>query len=193
MNRSCLYISYILLLGCSLLLLILSSCEGTISGEASGRYENNSSYSYIKTVNGKVVEEVQSNKRDNGGFEGEFNIVINGGDTASMDNNLPELHPKISCTQTLTAEQVERIKAQLLRNTLDKNRLVTAKVAINDHCLSSEHIRQLLALFTMDKYRLDLAQFAYGHATDKTNYQVTKEAFSFDQSKEELDRWINAL
>ncbi len=173
--------------------ILLSSCEGTISGEASGRYENNSSYSYKKTVNGKVVEEVQSKQRDNGGFEGEFNLVINGGDTVDTAVDLPELNPKIRCTQILTPVQIEQIKAQLLKNTLDKNRLLTAKVAINDHCLSSDQIRQLLALFTMDKYRLDLAQFAYGHVTDKTNYQITKEAFSMEQSKEQLDRWVNAL
>jgi len=173
--------------------LLLYSCQGTISGEASGRYENNSSSSFKKTINGKVVEEVVSNKRDKGGFEGEFNIVINGGDTVATNKDLPTLSPKISCTQVLTPEQVETIKVQLLRNTLDKNRLLTAKVAINAHCLSSEQVRQLLALFTMDKYRLDFAQFAYGHVTDKTNYTITHEIFVFEDSKEQLDRYINAL
>ena len=172
---------------------LLWSCEGNVSGEVAGKYENNSSYNYTKTVNGKVVEQVASNRRDQGGFEGEFNVVIGNGDTLITADEMPELNPKITCQGALNPTEVEQLKTAILRNTLDKNRLLTAKVAINDHCLESAAVRDVLALFTMDKYRLDFAKFAYGHVTDKTNYQTVKQAFSLEQTKEQLDAYINAL
>ena len=76
---------------------------------------------------------------------------------------------------------------------MDKTRLLTVKVAINDWCLTSNQLRDVLALFTMDKYKLDLAKFGYGHVTDRINYHRVKDAFSFDDTKNKLDAYINTL
>lgn len=181
------------LLLCLGVLISLTACEGNISGEIGGKYESNQSYSYKETVNDKVVKEIQSNKHSGGAFESDFNVVIGNGDTIISPHEIPPLKPKISCTQNLTMEEVEQLKAAITQTFLDKNRLLIAKIAINDWCLTSNQVRDILALFTMDKYRLDFAKFAYGHVSDRTNYNRVKDAFSFQDSKQLLDNYINTL
>jgi hypothetical protein len=179
-------------------MLLLVACEGgsgtiTASGEASGKYESNTTHSYTKKVNGKVVEEVNSKTSSGGGFETDFNVVIGNGDTTISSNEIPNLKPKITCTQHLSAEDVEALKTKVSQAFLDKNRILAAKIIINDWCLTSNQVRDVLALFTMDKYRLDFAKFAYGHVTDRVNYSRVKDAFTFEESKQLLDNYINTL
>ncbi|MGH1335412.1 MAG: DUF4476 domain-containing protein [Aureispira sp.] len=189
--------SFIVLLILSPLLLACtinssSNTSGSISGEASGKYENNSSSEYTETVNGKVVKSIKSSKTEDGGGEVEFNISL--GERADEETIDPSsFNPKITCVQALDASAVERIKQQLLKETLDKTRVFVAKRAMNEHCLSSNQIRDILALFTMDKYKLEVAKFAYGHCTDRTNYGRIKDAFSLRGTKKLLDNYINTL
>jgi hypothetical protein len=181
-----------------LAIVFLAACEGgsgtmTASGEASGKYESNTTHSYTKKVNGKVVEEINSKTSSGGGFETDFNIVIGNGDTTISSDEIPNLNPKITCTQSLSAEDVEALKTKMSKAFLDKNRILTAKIMINEWCLNSNQVRDVLALFTMDKYRLDFAKFAYGHVTDRVNYGRVKDAFSFEETKQLLDNYINTL
>lgn len=185
------------LIGLFLVILLLVACEGNvngrISGEAGGKYESTTTHSYTKKVNGKVVEEVNSKTSSGGAFETDFNVVIGNGDTTISSNEIPSLNPKITCTQSLSDEDVEALKTKVTEAFLDKNRILAAKVIINDWCLTSNQVRDILGLFTMDKYRLEFAKFAYGHVTDRVNYSRVKDAFSFEQSKQLLDNYINTL
>jgi hypothetical protein len=176
-------------------IVLLVACEGNgnVSGEMGGKYESTTTHSYTKKVNGKVVEEVNSKTSSGGAFETDFNVVIGNGDTIISNNETPILNPKIACTQNLSAQDVEALKTKISEVFLDKNRILTAKIIINDWCLTSNQVRDVLALFTMDKYRLDFAKFAYGHVTDRINYSRVKDAFSFEDSKQLLDNYINTL
>ncbi|WMX12699.1 DUF4476 domain-containing protein [Aureispira sp. CCB-E] len=182
-------------IGIFLMGLLLVGCEGngTISGEMSGKYESTTTHSYTEKVNGKTVKETNSKTTSSGGFENDFNVVIGNGDTTLAQNEIPVLNPKISCTKQLSLEDVEVLKTKVSQAHLDKNRVLTAKILINDWCLTSNQVRDVLALFTMDKYRLEFAKFAYGHVTDRINYGRVKDAFSFDATKQLLDNYINTL
>lgn len=172
---------------------LLVSCQGNVSGEFGAKYENNSSYSYTEKVNGKTVKEINSKSTSGGAIEGDFNIVIGNGDTLITQDEIPTLNPKITCRQTLSDQDFEKLKTLITRSILDKHRLITAKVAINDWCMQSNQVRDALELFTMDKYRLDFAKFAFGHVTDRMNYYQVREAFAFEESKQKLDNYINTL
>jgi hypothetical protein len=172
---------------------LLSCTGGEISGEMSGKFETKGSLSYTETINGKVTKKTETKNNNSGAFETDMNVVIGDSNTLSTADTLLELSTKINCTQLLSDINLEQLKQRLLAQTLDKQRVLTAKLAINEWCLSSNQVRDLLALFTMDKYRLDFAKFAYGHTTDRINYNRVKDAFSMDGSKKLLDNYINTL
>ena len=138
------------------------------------------------------MKSIKSKEVNGGAGEVEFNIDI--GENDSLNTiDYPALNPKITCGEALNDSEVEAIKSQLLKQTLDKKRVLIAKLAINEYCLSANQIRDVLSLFTMDKYKLDVAKFAYGHCVDRINYGRVKDAFSMTGTKALLDNYINTL
>ena len=47
-----------------------------------------------------------------------------------------------------------------------------------------------MLLFTFEDTRLDLAKYAYGHTFDIGNYYKLNDAFTFESSIDELNKYI---
>ena len=50
----------------------------------------------------------------------------------------------------------------------------------------------MLDCFDFEPSKLEIAKFAYEHTFDREKYFVVNEAFSFDNSKTELSRYIQS-
>lgn len=170
------------------LLLWLASCEGTIHGEAGGRFETKSSTKSTLTINGKVVEERLTESTDGGAAEGEFDIDM--GDPVAVDS-VPNFQARIKCNDAISENRFEKVKSECLQEITDRNKILMLKRTLPRTCLSSAQVRDLAMLFGMDKYRLDFAKSFYGHTADKMNYYKVKDAFVFEDSKEKLDQFVN--
>lgn len=53
-------------------------------------------------------------------------------------------------------------------------------------------IKQILAQFTFENARLELAKFAYDHTLDREKYYLVNESFTFKSSRDELNRYIES-
>lgn len=51
-------------------------------------------------------------------------------------------------------------------------------------------VKELLALFSYEDSKLELAKYAYDYTVDKGNYFMVNEAFSYSSSKESLMDYI---
>lgn len=173
---------------CVTLLFCLASCEGTIHGEAGGRYETKSSTKSTVTINGKVVEERSTESVNGGAAEGEFDIDM--GDEVVKDS-IPNFQARIKCNNAISENRFEEVKSECLHETTDRNKILLLKRTLPRVCLNSAQVRDIAMLFTMDKYRLDFAKSFYGHTADKMNYYKVKDAFAFEDSKEKLDQFVN--
>jgi hypothetical protein len=85
-----------------------------------------------------------------------------------------------------------------LKNTIatkpfDSSRLLLAKQAIEMNYVSSAQVAQLMTLFTFESNRLDLAKFAFHHTVDKQNYYLVNDAFTFQSSIHDLNRYISGI
>jgi hypothetical protein len=79
----------------------------------------------------------------------------------------------------------QQIKAAWL-----SDRLRTARNAIERAYFSTLQVKQVLQLFSMESDKLELAKLAYRNTVDQRNYYQLYDAFSFQSSKDELDRYI---
>ena len=76
----------------------------------------------------------------------------------------------------------------LQKQSFDSSKLKIAKQAISANKVNSEQVLQLMNLFTFESYKLDLAKYAYEHTTDKANYFILYDGFTFRSSIAELAR-----
>ena len=53
-------------------------------------------------------------------------------------------------------------------------------------------VKELLMLFTFEESKLDIAKYAYNHTYDIGNYYKLNDAFTFESSTDELNKYINS-
>jgi uncharacterized protein DUF4476 len=83
-----------------------------------------------------------------------------------------------------------RVLESIQKEWLESNKLKSATHIVTTNKLSTAQVRQMLILFSFESNKLQLAKSAYANTTDKRNYSMLYEVFSFSSSKDELARFI---
>ena len=86
--------------------------------------------------------------------------------------------------------EFSQAKERLRREYSENSKLSLAKQIIDRSLFSSDQVKQMLQLFNFENNKLELAKYAYGRTTDKRNYYIVNEVLAFNNSKDELARYI---
>ena len=62
----------------------------------------------------------------------------------------------------------------------------------DSHCFSSAQVTGIMGLFGFEETKLEFAKYAYSHTHDIGNYYKVNDAFNFESSIDELNRYIKA-
>lgn len=76
------------------------------------------------------------------------------------------------------------------RESFDDSRMAIAKSGVDQNYFTSAQAKLLVALFSFENSKLEVAKYMYGRTTDPKNYFVVYSAFSFSKSKEELAEYV---
>jgi hypothetical protein len=72
-------------------------------------------------------------------------------------------------------------------------RLTMAQQITKSNCLTSEQIGQITTLFDFEETKLQYAKFAFGFCLNPENYWKVNDAFDFESSIDELNRYIESF
>lgn len=83
----------------------------------------------------------------------------------------------------------------MLRNSVESKsfentRLQIVKQVLSERYVTSVQVRKLMDLMTFESTKLELAKFAYERVVDREHYFTVNDAFTFESSISELDRYI---
>jgi hypothetical protein len=95
-------------------------------------------------------------------------------------------------TQAMNSRDFDRLVSAVRSEWFASGKLNTAKDGVQRNYLSSTQVRQLLQLFTSDNDKLQLAKLAYDRTVDPSSYSVVYDMFSFQNSRDELRRYIQS-
>lgn len=85
------------------------------------------------------------------------------------------------------ADICKTINSQSFSNT----KITLAKQIISSKgCFTAQQIKEIMGLFNFESARLEIAKFAYNYTSDKENYYLVNDAFSFSSSIDELDKFL---
>lgn len=114
-----------------------------------------------------------------------------GGGAAPRDHFLmPGYNGPIGCDWPMTEKDFAKAKESIASKSFDDSRLTIAKQIINSNCLLSKQVKDLMMLLSFEGSRLDLAKYAYGYTYDTGNYYKVNDAFTFESSIEDLNKFI---
>jgi len=68
--------------------------------------------------------------------------------------------------------------------------LTASKQIIDRNNFTSQQVKEMVLLFTFENNRLDIAKYSYGKTVDKGNYFIINDAFTFNNNKDALSKYI---
>lgn len=98
---------------------------------------------------------------------------------------------KIGCPVPMSRGDFESFKGSLSSKSFEDSKMTMAKQVLNNNCLTSAQVREVMGLFTFEQNKLDFAKYAYGRTYDIGNYYKVNDAFTFESSIDELNDYIN--
>jgi hypothetical protein len=93
------------------------------------------------------------------------------------------------CPYPMSVGDFESAKASVKSKSFDDSKLTLAKQIIGSNCMLCSQIKELMLLITFEATRLDLAKFAWHYNLDKGNYYKLNDAFTFESSIDELNKY----
>ncbi len=105
---------------------------------------------------------------------------------------LPGYNGAIGCEPPVDNSQFNSMKGSIESKSFEDSKIKIAKQILNNSCLLSSQVKEIMLLFTFEETRLDFAKFAYGRTYDLGNYYVVNDAFTFESSIDELNDYIDS-
>ncbi len=108
--------------------------------------------------------------------------------TMPVDNTQPV--SSSSCKFAMNDASFQKMKKSVDDKPFSDTKMSTAKVATKNACLSTQQIKDICGLFSMDDDKLTYAKYAYVYCVDKANFYQVSEIFSFSSTTDELNKFI---
>lgn len=103
---------------------------------------------------------------------------------------MPGYKGSIGCPYPMPPDQFGQVKQSIAGKSFDDSKLTIAKQVISNNCLLSSQVKDMLKLFSFEDTRLELAKYAYGFTYDIANYYQINDAFTFESSIQDLNKYI---
>jgi len=96
-------------------------------------------------------------------------------------------------SRSMTNEEFYAAKRMLQRESFDENKLIVAKHIADVNDMTAAQVKEIAILFSFDSAKLDFVKYAFRNTTDRNNYFMMYDIFSFSSSKEELAQYIRSF
>lgn len=106
---------------------------------------------------------------------------------------LPGYSGKIGCPVPVNPGQFNDMKKSIEDKSFEESKFTIAKQIVNNNCLLSSQVKQIILLFSFEQTRLDFAKYCYGYTYDIGNYYKINDAFTFESSIDELNQYISSF
>jgi len=105
---------------------------------------------------------------------------------------LPGYSGPVGCPYPMSAQDFSGVKGSISSKSFEDSKLAIAKQVIGSNCLLSSQVKEIIMLFSFEDTRLDFAKYAYGYTFDIGNYFQVNDAFKFESSIDDLNKYISS-
>lgn len=96
------------------------------------------------------------------------------------------------CARPMSRDAFEQALRSIDSKNFESSKLTIAKQVTSANCLLSRQVKEIMKLLTFESDRLEYAKYAYRYTWDLNNYFLLNDAFDFESSIEELNRFIRS-
>lgn len=99
---------------------------------------------------------------------------------------------KVGCPIPMSPGDFGDMKETIRSKDFESTKLTIAKQVLQNNCLTSQQVKEVMTLFDFESTKLDYAKYAYDHTYDIGNYYKINDAFEFESSVTDLSNYISA-
>jgi len=96
-----------------------------------------------------------------------------------------------SCRNLLTGQELDRLLQTMHSRDFETTKLSVAREAVRNSSILAEDLKRVLQEFEYETNRVEFAKFAFDYLCDREHLYYIYDAFSFDSSVEELERYVS--
>lgn len=124
-------------------------------------------------------------------YTGTTTTISNGnaGNPATV-NYLPGYNGPIGCPVPMALQQFQSAKNSISSKSFESAKITIAKQIAGSNCLFASQVKDIMSLFSFEGTKIEFAKFAFAFTYDKGNYFIVNDAFDFDSSISELNKYI---
>ena len=97
-----------------------------------------------------------------------------------------------ACTTAMQSSSFQAAKTSINKQSFADTKMKTAKQILNANCMSVSQIVEIMSLFSFEENKLDFAKSAYAKCTNKGEYFMINDAFTFSSSVDELTEFVES-
>lgn len=109
--------------------------------------------------------------------------------TNAYTNGNNVVKPKTTCS-AMSPSTMSSVLDQLKKQAFEDNKMNVIKQVLGSNCISTAQVKQLMSEFSFEENKLKVAKMCYAKTTDKGNYFMLNDAFSFSSSADELQQFL---
>jgi Domain of unknown function (DUF4476) len=98
----------------------------------------------------------------------------------------------VQCANMLAPQDINALLSSIRARDFESTKLSVAKQAVGSSSILAQDVGQILRTFEFESTRLEFAKFAYSRCCDQRNYFKVNDAFEFESSVTEMQRFTQA-
>ena len=99
--------------------------------------------------------------------------------------------PAAPVIQEMDPYSFRQLKKTIRQEPFGRNKMAILNPVLQQNYFTTGQVLELMALFTFEREKLEVAKYAYESTIDQGNYYVVNNGFTFGSSKRELTNYIN--
>ncbi|MBX2972638.1 MAG: DUF4476 domain-containing protein [Flavobacteriales bacterium] len=106
--------------------------------------------------------------------------------------HMPGYTGRVGCGWPMTAGEFADVKKSIEAKSFEDSKMTLAKQVGASRCFTVEQVKGLMSLFSFEDSKLDIAKYAYERTFDIDNYYKVNDAFTFESSIDNLNKYIQS-
>ena len=95
------------------------------------------------------------------------------------------------CASSMTDASFNSAKSNMQSKSFEDSKMTIAKQVTKANCMTALQIKQVMDLFSFEESKLEYAKYAYDFCFNQGDYFQVNDAFTFESSIEELDKFLS--
>lgn len=112
--------------------------------------------------------------------------------TTTTSGNNTVVTSNSGCMYPMGSTDFRSAKSSISSKSFEDDKLTVSRQIIDANCLSTDQVKEIMALFSFEETKLTFAKYAYLKTTDYNNYYKLNDAFTYSSSIDELNAYIQA-